>query len=51
MRQAVARLLAEGVSQAQIAETLEISASTVSFHLRQLGIPARPELARRYDWK
>ncbi len=49
-RRAVERLLAEGIPQAQIAATLGVSRPTVAFHVRQLGIPARPELARRFEW-
>jgi 5-methylcytosine-specific restriction endonuclease McrA len=48
-RRAVAKLLAEGISQAQIAEELAISPPTVCFHKRMLGIPAKSEPARRYD--
>jgi len=47
---AVARLLAEGLSQAQIAEQLGVSRPTVCFHVRQLGFPPKSSLARRYDW-
>jgi Homeodomain-like domain/HNH endonuclease len=50
-REAVGRLHAEGVSQAEIARALGVSAPTVCFHLRRLGVEARPEAARRYDWE
>jgi Homeodomain-like domain len=49
-RQAVARMLAKGMSQAQIADELGVSRPTICFHMRQLGIRPRPELSRRYDW-
>lgn len=49
-RRAVERLVSEGMSQAKIAATLGVSRPTVCFHMRQLGIPARWELGRRYDW-
>ena len=48
-RAAVARLHAGGASQAEIARTLGVSAPTVCFHLRTLGVEARPQPARRYD--
>jgi 5-methylcytosine-specific restriction endonuclease McrA len=50
-REAVARLHAGGASQAEIARALGVSAPTVCFHLRTLGVEARPEAARRYDWE
>ncbi|HWD74025.1 MAG TPA: helix-turn-helix domain-containing protein [Solirubrobacteraceae bacterium] len=50
-RDAVARLLAEGASQAEIARVLGVSAPTVCFHVRKLGVAVRAEAARRYDWK
>jgi hypothetical protein len=50
-RAAVAELLSAGLSQAAIARSLGISAPTVSFHARRLGIPARAAAAQRYDWK
>lgn len=49
-RAEVARLLAEGLSQAQIAAALGISKPTVCFHLRMLGVPPAADFARRYDW-
>jgi len=49
-RQSVAQLLAEGESQAQIANELGVSRPTVCFHMRKLGIPARSEPAQRYEW-
>lgn len=50
-RSAVARLLAEGTPQAEIARILGVSAPTVCFHVRRLGVAARLEPARRYDWE
>jgi DNA-binding CsgD family transcriptional regulator len=49
-RQAVAELLAEGLSQAAIAARLDVSRPTVCFHMRHLGIPAQPQLGRRFNW-
>ena len=49
-RAAVRRLLAAGLTQAQIARELRVSKPTVCFHARALGVVPRPELARRYDW-
>ena len=50
MRRKVARLMAEGLTQAEIARQLGVSRPTVCFHARKLGIPVRAEMARRYDW-
>lgn len=49
-RDVVARLLARGLSAAQIARELGATKSTISFHMRALGVPARANCARRYDW-
>jgi AraC-like DNA-binding protein len=49
-RAAVARLMASGLSQAQIARELGISKPTLCFHLRMLGVPPHKDFARRYDW-
>lgn len=49
-REQVARLHAQGVTQAAIADCLAISRPTVCFHLRNLGVPAGAGPARRCDW-
>jgi transposase-like protein len=49
-RKAVAELLEQGMSQAEMARTLGISKPTVCFHMPMLGIPASVDFARRYDW-
>jgi DNA-binding CsgD family transcriptional regulator len=49
-REAVAALLAEGVSRREIARRLGISKPTVSYHARRLGAPVDDRGARRYDW-
>jgi len=46
----VARLLADGLSQAEIARELKVSKPTVCFHARHLGVQPQPNFARRYDW-
>jgi transcriptional regulator with XRE-family HTH domain len=49
-RDAVARLRADGLSQAEIARELGITKSTVSYHFRTLGSTPDPRFSRRYDW-
>lgn len=49
-RDHVARLLAEGLSLAEISRTLALSKSTVSYHARCLGFEPDGRFARRYDW-
>jgi hypothetical protein len=49
-RARVAELLASGFSQAAIASELGISASTVCYHARRLGLPAQNKFTLRYDW-
>ena len=49
-RGGVARLLTQGLSAAQIARELGATKSAISFHMRALGVPARADFARRYDW-
>ncbi len=46
----VRRLLDVGLSQAAIARELGVSAPTVSYHARRLGIPRAEGPARRFDW-
>ncbi len=40
----------QGFSNAEIARTLGISKSTVSYHVRRLGTAVDERCARRYDW-
>ena len=49
-RAAVQRLLAGGMSRAQIAAQLGVSRPTVSYHARRLGVEVDTRFARRYDW-
>src|SRR4051812_5700262 len=48
VRERVRTLLESGLSQAEIALELGISAATVSYHARRLGYP--PKQRSRYDW-
>jgi DNA-binding CsgD family transcriptional regulator len=49
-RDQVARMLAAGTPRAEIARSLGIRKSTVSYHARQLGAPIDDRVGRRYDW-
>ncbi len=49
-RAAIAVLLVEGLSQAEIARKLGVSRPTVCFHVRRLGVPANAAFRKRYDW-
>lgn len=49
-RDAVARLLSEGMSRSDIARSLKISKPTVTYHARRLGEPIDERATRRYDW-
>jgi 5-methylcytosine-specific restriction endonuclease McrA len=49
-REAVAELLAAGISQAAIARELGVSKPTVCFLMRSLGVAPQPAAARRYGW-
>jgi DNA-binding CsgD family transcriptional regulator len=49
-REEVRVLYEAGVSAAEIARRLGVTAPTVSHHLRKLGVPAERRFARRYDW-
>ena len=50
-RESVARLLAAGKSQAQIAFELGVSKGTVCYHVRNLGEPRDERFSKRYDWQ
>lgn len=45
----MARHLAEGNTQAQVARALGLSRSTVAYHARRV-LPPDPRFTRRYDW-
>jgi hypothetical protein len=49
-RRHVERLLNEGRSKAEVARTLGLSAPTVSYHARKLGIPPDRRFSQRVDW-
>jgi Homeodomain-like domain len=49
-RALVGRLRASGLSYTAISRRLGISKATVAYHARRLGVAARDESARRYDW-
>jgi DNA-binding transcriptional ArsR family regulator len=49
-RRLVAELMASGRNFTQIAAALGVSKPTVSYHARQLGVPAESRFKRRYDW-
>jgi DNA-binding CsgD family transcriptional regulator len=49
-RERVAAMLADGLSQNEIARRLGVRKSTVSYHARRLGKPRDERGARRYDW-
>jgi DNA-binding transcriptional ArsR family regulator len=49
-REHVRRLLDEGLSLADVARTLALSKSTVSYHAGRLGLEPDSRFARRYDW-
>jgi HNH endonuclease len=46
----VRRLLAAGLSRAEISRRLEVAKGTVTYHARRLGLPVDHRAARRYDW-
>ncbi len=50
-REAVASLLAEGLSRAEIARRLGLSKPAISYHVRRLGGTVDERCARRYDWQ
>ena len=47
---AVADLLAQGLTQAEVARRLGLSKGAVSYHTGRLGYPRDAACARRYDW-
>jgi hypothetical protein len=49
-REAVRRLLLEGLSPAEIATALGLTKSTIAYHCRKLAIAGDTRFARRYDW-
>jgi HNH endonuclease len=49
-RKAIAEFYASGLSAAEIGRRLGLTAPTVCYHLRRLGVAADPRFARRYDW-
>lgn len=50
-RRQVERLLNEGRSNAEVAEILALSKSTVSYHARKLGVPPDRRFSNRVDWQ
>lgn len=49
-RDAVARLLAVGMSHVEIASRLRVSKQTVTYHARRLGSDIDDRFGRRHDW-
>lgn len=49
-RELIGAMLAEGLTQAEVSRRLGLSKPTISYHARRLGIPARDDCRRRYDW-
>jgi 5-methylcytosine-specific restriction endonuclease McrA len=49
-RELVRRLLASGLSRAEVARELGLTKGTVSYHARRLGEDVDARCARRYDW-
>jgi DNA-binding transcriptional ArsR family regulator len=50
-RSAVRELRGEGKTVSEIAAALEVTKSTVCYHLRRLGEPVKERCNRRYDWE
>jgi 5-methylcytosine-specific restriction endonuclease McrA len=46
----IRRLLADGLSRAEIGRRLDVSRSTVSYHAKQFGLEMDQKARRRYDW-
>jgi hypothetical protein len=49
-RSAVEALIADGLTQSEIAVRLGRTKSTIAYHMRGLGIPIDERCNRRYDW-
>lgn len=49
-RALIGEMLAEGLTQAEVGRRLGLTKPTISYHARRLGIPARDDCRRRYDW-
>lgn len=49
-REAVGRLLEQGLNHSEIAQELGVSKPTVTYHVRKLGGPRDERASRRYDW-
>lgn len=49
-REAVAFLLARGLTRAEVARRLGLAKSTVTYHARRLGQSIDDRFARRFDW-
>lgn len=49
-RALIGKLLAEGLTQAEVGRRLGITKPTVSYHARRLGMPVQEACNRRYDW-
>ena len=50
MREAVRSLYEQGFTQREIAARLEVTKSTLAFHVRRLDQPPDERFARRYNW-
>jgi hypothetical protein len=50
-REAVRRLKAAGLTQAEIARKLAITKSTVAYHFRNVGSEPDERFSKRYDWE
>lgn len=50
-RRLVREMLAGGHSYRRISRELGVAKSTIAYHARRLGVPARDDFARRYDWE
>jgi transcriptional regulator with XRE-family HTH domain len=50
MRERIRQLLAEGLSQREIADRLGVVKTTVNYHARRLDVPPDDRFSQRYDW-